>query len=75
MIPLAITSTDSLIRRLGGKRWRFLHRLVYLTAIAGVIHYWWLVKKDLTEPIIFAVVLTTLLGVRVFYGLKSIYKV
>jgi sulfoxide reductase heme-binding subunit YedZ len=64
-----------LIRRLGGKRWRFLHRLVYLTAIAGVIHYWWLVKKDLTEPIIFAVVLTTLLGVRVFYGLKSIYKV
>lgn len=75
MIPLAITSTDSLIRRLGGKRWRFLHRLVYLTAIAGVIHYWWLVKKDLTEPIIFAVVLTTLLAVRVFYGLKSIYKV
>jgi sulfoxide reductase heme-binding subunit YedZ len=75
MIPLAITSTDNLIRRLGGKRWRFLHRLVYLTAIAGVIHYWWLVKKDLTEPIIFAVVFTTLLGVRVFYGLKSIYKV
>ncbi|MGZ8227050.1 MAG: sulfite oxidase heme-binding subunit YedZ, partial [Methylococcaceae bacterium] len=46
MIPMAITSTDAMIRRLGGKRWRFLHRLVYFCAVGGVVHYWWLVKKD-----------------------------
>ena len=71
MLPLAITSSDSMIHRLGGKRWRLLHRLVYVTAIAGVVHYWWLVKKDLTEPIIFGVVLTTLLGMRFFLWNKN----
>ena len=71
MLPLAITSSNSMIHRLGGKRWRLLHRLVYVTAIAGVVHYWWLVKKDLTEPIIFGVVLTTLLGMRFFLWNKN----
>lgn len=64
LIPLAVTSNDSMIRRLGGKRWRLLHRLVYVSAIGGVIHYWWLVKKDLTNPITFAILLALLLGFR-----------
>lgn len=71
MLPLAITSSDSMIHRLGGKRWRLLHRLVYVTAIAGVVHYWWLVKKDLTEPIVFGVLLANLLSIRIFYKLKN----
>ena len=50
MVPLAITSTKGWIRRLGGKKWAWLHRLVYVTAIAGVVHYWWLVKADLPGP-------------------------
>lgn len=64
LIPLAVTSTDSMIRRLGGLRWKLLHRSVYFCAIGGVTHYWWLVKKDLTNPIIFAVLLSLLLGFR-----------
>jgi methionine sulfoxide reductase heme-binding subunit len=64
MIPLAITSTSGWIRRLGGKRWNVLHRLVYFSAIAGVIHYVWLVKKDVTKPIEYAGIITVLLGYR-----------
>jgi len=64
MIPLAITSTRGWISRLGGKRWNLLHRLIYFSAIAGVIHYVWLVKKDLTKPLEYAAVLTVLLGYR-----------
>ena len=74
MIPMAVTSTDAMIRRLGGKRWRLLHRLVYLCAIGGVVHYWWLVKKDLTNPITFAVWLGLLLGIRLLYWLRSLRK-
>ena len=74
MIPLAITSTDAMIKRLGGKRWRLLHRLVFLCAIGGVVHYWWLVKKDLTNPATFAVWLGLLLGIRLFYWLRSLRK-
>ncbi len=51
MIPLAVTSTAGAIRRLGGARWQALHRLVYLSAIAGVIHYYWLVKSDVRLPV------------------------
>ena len=65
MIPLAITSTRGWIRRLGGKRWNLLHRLIYFSATAGVIHYVWLVKKDLTQPLEYAAVLTVLLGYRI----------
>jgi len=71
MIPMAVTSTDAMIRRLGGKRWRSLHRLVYWCAVGGVVHYWWLVKKDLTNPITFAVCLALLLGIRLLYWLRG----
>lgn len=64
LIPLALTSTAGWIRRLGGKRWQALHRLIYFAAIAGVIHYWWLVKADIHKPLEYAVVLGVLLGYR-----------
>ena len=65
MIPLALTSTSGMVRRLGGKRWQLLHRLVYISAIAGVIHYYWKVKSDTTIPVRFAVIVAVLLGYRV----------
>ncbi len=64
LIPLAATSTNSMVRRLGAARWQLLHRLVYVVAILGVAHFWWLVKKDITEPVLFACVLSVLLGAR-----------
>lgn len=64
MIPLAVTSTKWAIRKMG-KNWASLHQLVYLSAIAGVVHYWWLVKIDITKPLRYAVILTILLGWRV----------
>src|SRR6476620_7260806 len=64
MVPLAITSTNKMVRRLGGKRWAMLHRLVYLSAIAGVIHFWMLVKSDTSLPMTFAFILMFLLGYR-----------
>jgi sulfoxide reductase heme-binding subunit YedZ len=64
MIPLAITSTNGMIKRLGGKRWRALHRLAYVAAIAGVIHYYMQVKADVRQPLAFAAVLAVLLGWR-----------
>ena len=63
LIPLAATSTAGMIRRLG-KRWLMLHRLIYVSAIAGVIHYWWLVKADVRKPQYYAIVLILLLGYR-----------
>jgi len=66
MIPLALTSTRWAIRKLGGKRWQTLHRLIYFSAAAGVIHYVWLVKADLRKPLEYAAVLGVLLGYRVF---------
>ncbi len=64
MIPLAVTSTNAMIKRLGGKRWRALHRLAYVAAIAGVIHYYMQVKADVRQPLVFAAVLAILLGYR-----------
>ena len=64
MVPLAITSTKGWIRRLG-KRWQQLHRLVYVSALAGVIHYYWLVKSDIRLPALYAAVLLVLLGFRI----------
>lgn len=64
MVPLAITSTNSMIRRLGGKQWNRLHRLVYVAAIAGVVHYWMLVKADTRIPLMFAAAIAVLLGYR-----------
>jgi len=65
LIPLAVTSTAGWIRRLGGKRWQLLHRLIYITAICGVIHYLWLVKADIRKPLEYAAILTVLLSYRV----------
>jgi len=63
LIPLTITSTKGWIRKLG-KKWQKLHKLVYLITILGVIHFWWLVKKDISEPLIFACILLFLFSVR-----------
>jgi sulfoxide reductase heme-binding subunit YedZ len=68
LIPLAITSTNGWIRHLGGKRWRQLHRLVYVAAAAGVLHYFWLVKKDTTYPLTYAAVLLLLLLPRLWWA-------
>jgi len=64
MVPLAITSTNAMIKRLGGKRWRALHRLAYAAAICGVVHYYMQVKADVRQPLVFAAVLAVLLGYR-----------
>ena len=64
MIPLAVTSTKASIRRLGGKRWNQLHRLVYLSAVAGCVHFLWAVKKDLAEPILYAAIFAVLFALR-----------
>lgn len=71
MIPLAITSTKGWIRRLGGHRWNLLHKLVYVSASFGVLHYWWKVKLDVTNPMIYAAIVAVLLGWRV---VKAINK-
>ena len=67
MIPLAITSTAGWIRRLGGRRWNLVHRLVYVSAICGVVHYWWLVKADISRPVRYAAVVALLLGARLWW--------
>jgi len=71
LIPLAATSTNAMVKRLGAGRWRLLHRLVYGIAILGVVHFWWLVKKDITEPFTFAWLLALLLIIRLLYLLKQ----
>jgi sulfoxide reductase heme-binding subunit YedZ len=78
LIPLAVTSTNSMIRRLGGRRWQRLHRLVYVIGVLAVLHFAWLVKADLLQPAIYGLILAVLLGYRLaFHGasgrvLKSI---
>jgi sulfoxide reductase heme-binding subunit YedZ len=64
LIPLAVTSTSGWIHRLGGKRWAWLHRGVYVSVILGVVHYWWLVKSDIRLPLMYAVFAAILLGYR-----------
>jgi sulfoxide reductase heme-binding subunit YedZ len=66
MLPLTATSTAGMVRRLGGKNWQLLHRLIYVSAIGGVIHYYWLVKSDISIPVRFGVVVAILLGYRLF---------
>ena len=70
MLPLALTSTTGWIRRLGGKRWQAIHRLIYLTAVCGVIHYYWLVKADVARPIRYAAIVVVLFAARVIYRLR-----
>jgi len=66
MVPLAITSTDKMVKRIGGKKWIKLHQLVYFSAGLGVLHFWMLVKSDTRLPLTFAFLLFLLLGYRVF---------
>ncbi len=65
LIPLAITSTNRMVKMLGGKRWRNLHKLVYLIAILGILHFYLQVKADITEPVIYGAILAVLLGFRI----------
>lgn len=67
MLPLAVTSTTGWIRRLGGKRWQALHRLVYAVGVAAVIHYYWLVKADVRSPFLYGAIVAVLLGARLYW--------
>jgi sulfoxide reductase heme-binding subunit YedZ len=71
LIPLAVTSTNGMIRRLGARRWQRLHRLVYFIAIGGIVHYLWLVKSDLAQPLIYGAILAVLLGFRLWGKVRS----
>jgi len=68
MVPLAATSTARMTRRLGGKRWQALHRLIYVSAIAGVVHFWWLVKADISSPQRYALIVGGLLLFRLMWA-------
>lgn len=70
MVPLAITSTTGWIRRMGGKKWAALHRLIYVTAVAAVVHYWWLVKADISRPETYAAIVAILLAARVWFSVR-----
>jgi sulfoxide reductase heme-binding subunit YedZ len=74
LIPLALTSTAASIRWLGGKRWQALHRLIYVSAVAGVIHYLWLVKADIRKPLIYGGILAVLLSYRIVVRIAPILK-
>jgi sulfoxide reductase heme-binding subunit YedZ len=71
MLPLALTSTRGWIRRLGGKRWQALHRLVYVSGIAGVVHYYWLVKSDVRLPLFYGTLVVILLAARAIHWVLS----
>jgi methionine sulfoxide reductase heme-binding subunit len=71
LIPLAVTSTAGWIRRLGGKRWQLLHRLIYFSATLGVIHYYWLVKSAVIRPLTYAAIVAILLVWRLFVSLSK----
>ena len=71
LLPLAVTSTSGWIRRLGGKRWQDLHRLIYLSAILGVVHYLWLVKADIRKPLEYGAILGVLLSYRIVVWLQA----
>lgn len=68
MVPLALTSTAGWIRRLGGRKWNLLHRLVYVSAVAGVVHYLWLVKADISRPVRYGVIVAILLTARAWWA-------
>ena len=71
MIPLALTSTKKWVGRLGCKRWQRLHRLVYVSALAGVVHYLWLVKSDIQRPAAYGALLAVLLGIRAWHAFSA----
>lgn len=76
LLPLALTSNQWMIRQLGGKQWQLLHRLVYLIAPLGVLHYFWMKvgKNLLLQPLLFAALVSSLLGVRLYWRLQSRMK-
>jgi methionine sulfoxide reductase heme-binding subunit len=74
LVPLALTSTAGMIRRMGGTAWRRLHRLSYLAAAAGVVHFWWLVKADIRQPRMYGILLGLLLGWRVWDALGRRFR-
>ncbi len=74
LIPLAVTSTNAMIKRLGGKNWQKLHRLTYLAAIGGVVHFWMIVKSDVFYPLLFGLVLAGLLGYRIYAAYEKPQK-
>ena len=71
LIPLAATSTNRMVKRLGARRWQRLHRMVYIIATLGVLHFWWLVKKDIREPLLFGALLGLLLLARLIYRMRK----
>ncbi|MDY7573326.1 protein-methionine-sulfoxide reductase heme-binding subunit MsrQ [Actimicrobium sp. CCI2.3] len=73
LIPLAVTSTNAMVKRLGGKRWQWLHRLIYIIVPLGVLHFWWMkaAKNNLFQPLLFAVLVGVLLGMRLLWRRKS----
>jgi methionine sulfoxide reductase heme-binding subunit len=71
LIPLAITSTSRMLKRLGARRWKRLHQLVYLAGLLASLHFIWRVKRDLTEPLAYALVLTSLLLLRIVARAKA----
>jgi len=73
-VPLALTSTNSMMKRLR-ERWKQLHQLVYLIAILAIVHFWWLVKKDIREPLLYACILMVLFGIRIYYKYTKTAKV
>ncbi len=74
MIPLAVTSTNGMVKRLGGKNWARLHKLTYVAAILGVIHFWMIVKSDIFYPTLFGLVLAGLFSIRWFWPKRSVVK-
>jgi len=73
LIPLAATSTNGMIRRLGGKRWQWLHRLIYVIAPLAILHFWWMKagKHNFTEPLLYGSILATLLAARLYWTAKK----
>lgn len=71
MLPLALTSTAGSIRRLGGRKWQRLHRLIYVSGVLAVVHYYWLVKSDIRLPLLYGFLVAVLLGARVAWALAA----
>lgn len=76
LIPLAVTSTNKMVRRMGATNWQLLHKLVYVTICLGVLHYFWMKagKHDLSQPILFASIVAILLGLRVYWALQNKFR-
>ncbi|GGI19562.1 sulfite oxidase heme-binding subunit YedZ [Oxalicibacterium faecigallinarum] len=73
LIPLAVTSTNAMVKRLGGKRWLWLHRLIYVIAPLAILHYWWMKagKNDLEQPLIFGLIVLVMLGLRLVWAVRK----